>query len=63
MNDTNEKLIKIKTVIEYIQISRSTIYLMISRDEFPKPVKIGGSSLWRLSQIRDFINKKIANDI
>ncbi len=63
MNNSIEKLIRIKTVIEYIQISRSTIYLMMSKDEFPKPIKIGGSSLWRLSQINDYINKKIANDI
>lgn len=56
-----EKLIRIKTVIEYIQLSRSTIYLMVSRGEFPKPIKIGGSVLWRKTEIDAYIQSKIAD--
>ena len=56
-----EKLIRIKTVIEYIQLSRSTIYLMVSRGEFPKPIKIGGSVLWRKTEIDAYIQSKIEN--
>lgn len=54
--ETNERLIKITTVISYIQLSKSKIYDLISNGDFPKPLKIGGSSLWKLSEIQNYIS-------
>ena len=56
MNTKEEKLLKITSVLEYIEISKSKLYQMMKDDNFPSPVKIGGSSLWRLSDIQCYIN-------
>lgn len=38
-------------------LSRSTIYLMISNGEFPKPVRIGRRAVaWRESAVRAWID-------
>jgi len=39
--NSNERLVKIKTVMEYVEFSRSKIYDLISKNQFPKPIKIG----------------------
>lgn len=35
-----ERLIKLREVISRTGLSRSTIYLSVSRNQFPKPIKI-----------------------
>ena len=55
------KIIKLKTVLEMTSLSRSTIYDYISRDLFPKQVKIGENSVgWVLSEVEDWINDRIS---
>ena len=40
-------------------LSRSTIYRLIARNEFPKQVRIGPRAVrWRLSEIEDFIRSR-----
>ena len=40
-------------------LSRSTIYLMISNGEFPKPVRIGRRAVaWRESAIQSWIESR-----
>ena len=60
-----DKLIKIKTVMEYVQMSKTKIYEYMEKGDFPKNHKIGGSSLWFLSDIQTYINeqKNIKNSI
>jgi prophage regulatory protein len=44
--------IRFKEVKRRTSLARSTIYLLISRDEFPKPVSLGGRSVaWKESEI------------
>ncbi len=43
-----------------IGISCSRFYKMIADDEFPKPIKIGRSSLWPKSWTDTWIAKKVA---
>jgi len=57
--NSNERLVKIKTVMEYVEFSKSKIYDLISKNQFPKPIKIGSSSLWKFSDIQAFIDEKI----
>lgn len=39
-----------------IPFSRATIYRMIADGRFPKPKKLGHSSVWPVQSIREWIN-------
>ncbi len=57
----NEKLIKLKDVLQIIPVSKSTWYEGIRKGIFPKPVKIKGlnSSFWRKSDIEKIVEDKM----
>lgn len=58
---TAPKLIKRPAVQELTQVSRSSLYLMMSKGEFPKPIKLGSKSVaWLESEIFDWVNARIA---
>ena len=41
-------------------LSRSTIYLRISEDRFPKPICLGGRAVgWVETEINDWLNQQI----
>ena len=43
-------------VDDLVKLSRSTIYLMIKRGEFPAPVRLGRRAVaWRVSDIENWI--------
>jgi len=52
-----EKLLNIKQVCEIVGLKKSTVYLYIQQNNFPKPKKIGKLSRWRLSEIRRWIKE------
>ena len=40
-------------------MSNSTLYYMMNRDEFPKPVKLGARSVaWKRSEVEAWINSR-----
>jgi prophage regulatory protein len=50
-----------KAVQQRVGLSRSTLYLLISRGEFPAPVKIGARAVaWESAAIDEWIAGKIA---
>ena len=50
--------VRIRTVLQIIPVSRSSWYLGIQQNKYPKPVKLGPrSSAWRVEDIRELINK------
>ncbi len=52
----NEKILKIHQVVEIVGISRSSVYNMVQRNDFPQPVKLGmRSSGWLQSEIDGWI--------
>ena len=54
------ELIKLPDVMKMTGLSRSTIYLYMARDEFPKPVRIGLRAVaWRKEQVELWIKQKI----
>ena len=56
------KLLRIKSVIEIVGLSRSTIYALCSKGLFPKQIKISERCVgWIDSEINDFINQRIAS--
>lgn len=52
----NDVLVDIKTVCNTLCRSRASIYRDIQRGTFPEPIKLGGSSRWRMSDLNKIIN-------
>lgn len=53
------KFIRRPEVESLVQLSRSTIYLMIQRGEFPAPVKLGRRAVaWRTEDVDDWIQRR-----
>ncbi|WP_170449179.1 helix-turn-helix transcriptional regulator [Ruegeria arenilitoris] len=50
-----DKLVDIRTVCATLCRSRASIYRDIERGEFPKPIKLGHSSRWRMSDLNKII--------
>ena len=57
--EKEEKLLKITKVREYVDFSNSKIYDMVAKGEFPSPLRVGGSSVWLLSDIQGYISSQI----
>ena len=57
----NTKLIKLKDVIDITGLSRSFVYALAQKGDFPKPVKLSErSSAWVKSEVDDWIDARIA---
>jgi len=52
------KLLKIKHLIEQLNISKSTIYRLIQQNKFPKAIKIGNGSFWREEDIEKWLSSQ-----
>jgi predicted DNA-binding transcriptional regulator AlpA len=60
VKNTNEKtLLRMKHLTEKLSLSKSTIWLWIRNNEFPKPNKINGVSVWKRDTIDQWINENI----
>ena len=63
-----DRLIKLPEVIDYVGISRSQIYNLISMNRFPAPLKISGSNQgvgsrsarWSQNRIQSWIQEQVA---
>ena len=51
----NERLLTLNEITNIVSFKKSTIYKFIKTNGFPKPVKIGKSSRWLLSDINQWI--------
>lgn len=51
----DDKLLRIDDALEIIHIGKSTFWKYVAEGQLPKPVKIGSSSLWRYSDLMQFI--------
>lgn len=52
-----ETLVSIARLVEILDRSRASIYRDIKNKTFPKPLKLGGSSRWRLSEVEEVIER------
>lgn len=53
----NNKILRIRQVIEVTGLSRSSIYLKISRNEFPAQIKLGVRAAgWYSSDIENWVS-------
>tara|TARA_B100001057_G_scaffold314369_1_gene314482 strand:- start:954 stop:1133 length:180 start_codon:yes stop_codon:yes gene_type:complete len=54
------KFLRLPVVIERTGLSRSTIYEMMDRNEFPRPVKIGARAIaWPSNRLDEWIADKV----
>jgi prophage regulatory protein len=51
-------LMRIPQILEIMPISRATFCSMVKKGEFPKPIKIGRSSLWTREQVQAYMRQK-----
>ena len=53
-------LMRIPQILEIMPISRATFCSMVKNGEFPRPIKIGRSSLWTQEQVQAYIRERIS---
>jgi len=51
-----DRLLRVKDVSEIVSMGRSTIYRLVKKNQFPRPVKRGRSTFWRESDIQRYIS-------
>ncbi|HFK4063595.1 AlpA family phage regulatory protein [Citrobacter freundii] len=51
------KLIDLKFICEKTEFSKAYIYKLMNNKLFPKPLKIGRSSRWRLSEFQEWLDR------
>lgn len=52
-----DRLLRLRTVLGIIPVSKSTLYAGIASGHFPPPVKLGRNSFWRLSDLQKLIER------
>ena len=52
-----ERLLTLREVVDLVSFKRSTIYKFIREGIFPRPLKIGYSSRWKLSDIKKWMEQ------
>ena len=54
-NTTEKTLLRMKHLADKLSLSKSTIWLWIRNNDFPKPNKINGVSVWKKDTIDEWI--------
>jgi len=52
-----EKLLTIKELENIVGFKKSTIYKFMNEGKFPKQIKIGKSSRWKMSEIKQWMEQ------
>ena len=61
-NAQKDKFLRLSDVKERTGLSRSTIYLSISKNTFPRPISLGARCVgWLESEIEGWIQSRIQN--
>ncbi len=57
----SHRILRLPAVKELTGLSRSTIYLRISNNEFPAPISLGGRAVgWLEESVHSWLEEKIA---
>jgi predicted DNA-binding transcriptional regulator AlpA len=48
-------LIPVSDVLSLVPVARSTLYLLMQRDDFPKPVRVGGRVFWEDKEVNAWV--------
>lgn len=58
------EILQIGLVIQLTSLSRSTIYRLIKKDDFPKPIRLSANrSGFRLSEIESWLESRPTTDL
>lgn len=58
-----DRFLRLREVQQRVPLARSSIYMKVSRGEFPKPIHISARAVaWLESDIDEWINGRIADD-
>ena len=49
------RLLSCKQLVKILGWSKSTIYLKMDKDEFPRPIHFGRTVRWRYIDIKEFV--------
>lgn len=61
---SSEKILKLKEVVDIVGLSRSSVYTLIQRGEFPRPIKMSmRSSGWLRSEIETWIASRASSRV
>lgn len=52
------QLYSLAQLLKIVPVSRMTIYRLIKKKEFPKPVKVGNRNLWKSTTIDTWLKNK-----
>jgi prophage regulatory protein len=53
------KYIRLPELISHVALKKPTIYKLIKKGLFPKPIKLGRSSLWSAEEVNSFLINKM----
>lgn len=56
----NDKLVNMAFITEFTGLTDKWFYKLISEGKFPKPIKMGRSSRWFESEVRNWVIERIA---
>jgi predicted DNA-binding transcriptional regulator AlpA len=48
-------LIPVSDVLSLVPVARSTLYLLMQRSDFPKPLRVGGRVFWEDKEINAWV--------
>lgn len=57
---TNDKLVDMKFITKFTGLSDKWFYKLISKNLFPKPIKMGSSSRWVEREVKEWMLNRIA---
>ena len=54
----DDRLLKIDQCLEIIPVAKSTWWQKVKEGKYPQPIRLGGSTFWRHSDLMTFISAK-----
>lgn len=62
IHTTPAEFLRIKDVLKFVPVSRSTVLRKSESGDFPKPIKLSAAiTVWRTQDVRDWIAKTSQN--
>ncbi|WP_323771239.1 helix-turn-helix transcriptional regulator [Antarctobacter sp.] len=49
------ELLSIKQIADHLELGVSTIWRLVKMKKFPAPIKVGGSTRWKVQDIEDWL--------
>lgn len=57
--DPEMRLLRMLEVLKRVGLGKTTVYRLISENEFPAPVRIGAAALWSSEKIDEWIRSRV----